>query len=1031
MNNIIKRIEIDLYSPTSYEVIHAQQGDNLSRSIEFVLYDQGMPYQIPENVTVFLEGHRGDNTFFEPKPCTISGNIITTVLDSDILFEAGTAEAKIVLYDSGHDTILSTIPFTISVQKHPCDKNKIESSKRSVIDWLTLNFEKLKKRMTSAESAIEEETRRASDAEETITENLNLEITRAAGKENEIADNLAKETKRASHAENELDIKKADLESPSLTGIPTAPTAPSGTNTGQLATTAFVHTAVSDGIAASDAMIFKGTIGTDGTVAALPSTYKTGWTYRVITNGTYAGEACETGDLIIALTDRDGSGNQNSDWCVAQTNIDGAITEINGTDGYISCTRSGSSVTVAHEDIEQTDTSSSQTISDKSVFSAVKSMTVDDKGHVTGVETEDITLDFSASGVVTGVKGDSETEYRGGNVSLSAEDTGALPISGGTMTGQIQIPSKALNYHEVKEVSNAAIGILRPDAPTAFFSVLADKTLNDYVWSLGTIADEVGFYGYTKDGTTPHWRFTIDAATGGVNIPGQTNVNGQVVCHGTYTSQTVNRFGSSALQIRENNLVGSSKSDIGYAPSIGFHWGNRTGGSLCLGSDAKFRFLNQAGNTGVLIANLEGNALGLQSYRQNENLYDSGTYVIRSRFFDKDATLESKFWLECQNGVASDTKSYETAVDYAAKCKKDGNGNVISDTYANKSIYGDTSVSMGRKSGTTVGENSFAFGGHSNTASGYHSAVLGGNSNEATNEDSSVLGGCGNEAKGMRSAILGGYSNTANGSYSAVLGGYRNTASNYASATCGKYNKPMTTGGSYNNQIGDAFVIGNGTSTSARSNALRVTYSGDVLGTKAFQSSGADYAEFIKPWADGNPDNEDRVGYFVTVKNGLLHKANDDDYITGITSGNPSVVGNADEDYYWRYERDELGRIVMEDVPETIQATDDDGNPLFDEETHEPIMEETGKIIPNARMKLSDDYDPSLQDSYIERKHRKEWDYVGMLGVLPVHDDGTCIPGQFCKCSQGGIATFAAKRGIDTYMVLERISDQIVSAILK
>ena len=162
-----------------------------------------------------------------------------------------------------------------------------------------------------------------------------------------------------------------------------------------------------------------------------------------------------------------------------------------------------------------------------------------------------------------------------------------------------------------------------------------------------------------------------------------------------------------------------------------------------------------------------------------------------------------------------------------------------------------------------------------------------------------------------------------------------------------------------------------------------------------------------------------------------MHKANDDDYITGITSGNPSVVGNADEDYYWRYERDEFNRIVMEDVPETVQATDDDGNPLFDEETHEPIMEETGKIIPNARMKLSDDYDPSLQDSYIERKYRKEWDYVGMLGVLPVRDDGTCIPGQFCKCSQGGIATFAAKRGIDTYMVLERISDQIVSVILK
>jgi hypothetical protein len=38
---------------------------------------------------------------------------------------------------------------------------------------------------------------------------------------------------------------KADLNSPALTGTPTAPTASAGTNTTQLATTAFVQTALS------------------------------------------------------------------------------------------------------------------------------------------------------------------------------------------------------------------------------------------------------------------------------------------------------------------------------------------------------------------------------------------------------------------------------------------------------------------------------------------------------------------------------------------------------------------------------------------------------------------------------------------------------------------------------------------------------------------------------------------------------------------------------------------------------------------
>jgi hypothetical protein len=76
---------------------------------------------------------------------------------------------------------------------------------------------------------------------------------------------------------------------------------------------------------ANDAMQFKGTIGTGGTVTALPTTYSAGWTFRVITAATYAGVVTEVGDLIIAVIDRAGTGNANSDWTVVQTNIDGAV----------------------------------------------------------------------------------------------------------------------------------------------------------------------------------------------------------------------------------------------------------------------------------------------------------------------------------------------------------------------------------------------------------------------------------------------------------------------------------------------------------------------------------------------------------------------------------------------------------------------------------------------------------------------------------------------------------------------------------
>ena len=110
-----------------------------------------------------------------------------------------------------------------------------------------------------------------------------------------------------------------------LTGVPTAPTASAETSTAQIATTEFVQAVVDSKIAAADAMIFKGTIGVDGTVQALPAEHKTGWTYKVVDSTvTVGGVACEIGDMIVCLAD--GSVASDADWAVIQANIDGAVT---------------------------------------------------------------------------------------------------------------------------------------------------------------------------------------------------------------------------------------------------------------------------------------------------------------------------------------------------------------------------------------------------------------------------------------------------------------------------------------------------------------------------------------------------------------------------------------------------------------------------------------------------------------------------------------------------------------------------------
>lgn len=117
---------------------------------------------------------------------------------------------------------------------------------------------------------------------------------------------------------------KAPLASPTLTGTPKAPTAASGTNTTQIATTAFVQAAVESKIAAADAMRFKGTLGTGGTITALPASHKVGDSYKVITAGTYAGQKCEVGDMVICVTA--GSTANDAHWTVVQSNVDGAVT---------------------------------------------------------------------------------------------------------------------------------------------------------------------------------------------------------------------------------------------------------------------------------------------------------------------------------------------------------------------------------------------------------------------------------------------------------------------------------------------------------------------------------------------------------------------------------------------------------------------------------------------------------------------------------------------------------------------------------
>ena len=224
-------------------------------------------------------------------------------------------------------------------------------------------------------------------------------------------------------------------------------------------------------------------------------------------------------------------------------------------------------------------------------------------------------------------------------------------------------------------------------------------------------------------------------------------------------------------------------------------------------------------------------------------------------------------------------------------------------------------------------------------------------------------------------------------------------ASTYQTAI-GKYNKVSTA-------ETDKFIIGNGTSDTARSNCLRVTNTSGVYSNSTFKSSGADYAEMLE-WLDGNVEKEDRTGLFVTLEKDKIRVATpEDDYILGIVSACPSVCGDVRDDTWANMHLTDIyGQPILEEVEipertEEIVTVSEEG----EEVTETVVIEQAHTEI---RPKLNPEYDNTQE--YIPRSERPEWDAVGIMGKLVAIDDGSCEENGWCKVGEGGIATISKQK---------------------
>ena len=352
-------------------------------------------------------------------------------------------------------------------------------------------------------------------------------------------------------------------------------------------------------------------------------------------------------------------------------------------------------------------------------------------------------------------------------------------------------------------------------------------------------------------------------------------------------------------------------------------------------------------------------------------------------------------------------------------------------------------VLIGKIAGTTLGTYATAEG-DSVTASGYCSHAEGSStkaegryshaegSSAKANAEASHAEGLYTQANAEASHAEGAYT-TASGEHSHAEGkntvakgnyshsaGYLTVAEHLGETAVGRYNKLFSPASP--NTSSNLLSVGKGSGESSRANAFRVSVAG-VYGTAAFNASGADYAELFE-WADRNPQQEDRVGHFVTLDGEKIRIASPTDkYILGIVSGSPSVVGDVhDDQWVGMFETDIFGRPIWEDVDVPAETREEP-------DPEHPGQTITREIIPahtQRQQKVNPNY--NNDQKYIPRTERPEWDAVGLLGKLVAVDDGSCQMNGWCKVGEGGIAVHSEQ--CTPYRVMTRLDETHIRVLI-
>ena len=340
-------------------------------------------------------------------------------------------------------------------------------------------------------------------------------------------------------------------------------------------------------LGANDAMIFKGIVNKN---TDLPDTHETGWTYRVNKAGTYAGKACEIGDLVICTTD--GLSANDAHWTVAQTNIDGAvigpasstndnIVIFNGNTGKLikdSGKKLSDLSTIDHNHDSNYVKKTGDTMTGNLV---VGSSSIGTNGYITGTWLQTTAAGNKAGNFAT-IDGSGWIYKRTPTQVLSDigaapnshnHDSTYLPLSGGTLTGNLTAPT----FHG-KLDGNADTATKFKDAQNITLTGDVTGTASSQAgWSITTTLSDSGVtngtYGPTEDvngsngATISVPQITVDAKGRITSIVNRTYTSVNTDTNTTYSAGT--GLSLSGTTINHSNTITAGSVGSAQSPSHG------------------------------------------------------------------------------------------------------------------------------------------------------------------------------------------------------------------------------------------------------------------------------------------------------------------------------------------------------------------------------------------------------------------------------------------------------------------------------